>query len=542
MKTIITALATAAASAFVYDVNAQSLEQGKKLIVYERYGSAVTMLQPLAGASPEANYHYGLALLGTGNVAAAMAAFDKNPSDYMNVAGKARALYTQGKGAEAFALLQGIVDNAKKKDWEKYKVAADAITYSKSATQIDEAIAWYRTADERKPKNSEILLGLGDALLRKNTGESNGEASKMFDAIIAEGSLKSLGHARKGLLMLNGRNVEEALVNYNLAKESDKENPLPYGDLAEAYYRSGKMELAKQNIVEYLKLSDKSTRDQLRYGNILYLTKDYTGAEKIYADLIATGEGKKTPSLYRGLAFAQYQNKDFSGALASFDAYRAAVPEKEYDYEDYLYYAAVNSMMAKDDATNADKYKAAAESSYTKALQAPSTKDKKEVYRLIADSYKESKEWGKVAEWYGKLVDANANEADATDYFNAGYYAYFAKDFKTAESRLNAFNAKFPEENLGYFWLGRVKAAQDADVKTGIAEESFKTWLARPVKEKEVRENKDLNYAYQYLMVLAYNKGQGKEAVEYGKKILEIMPQDKTAPQIIEHFNKKGIK
>ena len=542
MKTIITAFATATASAFVYDVNAQSLEQGKKLLVYERYGSAVTMLQPLAGTNTEANYQYGLALLGTGNYIAALAVFEKNPTDYMNIAGKARALYAEGKSGDAFGLLQGIVDNAKKKDWEKYKVAADAITYSKNATQIDEAIAWYRTADERKPKNPEILLGLGDALLRKNTGESNGEASKMFDAIITEGSLKSLGHARKGLLMLNGRNVEEALVNYNLAKESDKENPLPYGDLAEAYYRSGKMELAKQNIVEYLKLSDKSTRDQLRYGNILYLTKDYNGAEKVYADLIATGEGKKTPTLFRGLAFAQYQNKDYTGALKSFDAYRAAVPEKDYDYEDYLYYAAVNSMLAKDDPTNAGKYKEAAETSYSKALQAPSTKDKKEVYRLIADSYKESKEWAKVSEWYGKLVDAHANDAEATDYFNAGYYAYFAKDFKIAETRLNAFNTKFPEENLGYFWLGRVLAAQDADVKTGIAADAFKTWLARPAKEKEVRDNKDLNYAYQYLMVLAYNKGQGREAVDYGKKILEILPEDKTAPQIIDHFNKKGIK
>jgi tetratricopeptide (TPR) repeat protein len=343
-------------------------------------------------------------------------------------------------------------------------------------------------------------------------------------------------------LMLNGRNIEEALSNYNLAKESDRENPLPYGDLAEAYYRSGKMELAKQNIVEYLKLSDKSTRDQLRYGNILYLTKDYAGAEKVYTDLITKGEGKKTPSLYRGLAFAQYQNKDYKNALTSFDAYRAAVPESEYDYEDYLYYAAVNSVLAKEDTANADKYKAAAETGYSKALEAPTANDKKEVYRLIADAYKDTKEWGKVSEWYGKLVDGYPNEAEATDYFNAGYYAYFAKDFKTAETRLNAFNTKFPEENLGYFWLGRVLAAQDADVKTGIAAETFKTWLSRPAKENEVRDNKDLNYAYQYLMVLAYNKGQGKEAIDYAKKILEIMPDDKTAPQIIEHFNKKGIK
>ena len=64
MKTLITVLTTAAASAFVYDVNAQSLEQGKKLLAYERYQSAEKELSSLAGNSPEANYYYGLVLLG----------------------------------------------------------------------------------------------------------------------------------------------------------------------------------------------------------------------------------------------------------------------------------------------------------------------------------------------------------------------------------------------------------------------------------------------------------------------------------------------
>lgn len=541
MKTLMTALAAFTATAVVYDVNAQSLEQGKKLLVYEKHASAEAALKSLASSSPEANYHYGLALLELGKIDDAKATFAKHPDDYMNIAGTARALYTEGKGDEAYKLLQGIVDKAKKKDWEKYKIAADAITYSKSASQYDEAVAWYRIANERKANNPSVMLGLGDALLRQNTGESNGEASKMFDAIIAEGSLKSLGHSRKGLLMLNGRNVEEALKHYNLAKDSDKENPLPYGDLAEAYYRSNKMELAKQNIVEYLKLSDKSPKDQLRYGNILYLTKDYQGAEKNYSELIAKGEGKSTPTLYRGLAFAQYQEKKYAEAIENFDAYRKLVNEKEYDYEDFLYYASANSMLAKADPTNAAKYNALAEENYAKALQVETDKDKKEVYRMIADSYKETKEWAKVAEWYGKLVDAYS-DALATDYFNAGYFAYFGKNFDVAKTRLEKFNNTFPEENLGYFWLGRVFAAQDSDAKNGLAESTYKTWLSRPLKENEVRKNEDLNHAYQYLMAFYYNKNNGKEAIDYANKVLEINANDQPAKQIIEFFKKKGIK
>src|SRR5690606_4396231 len=125
----------------------------------------------------------------------------------------------------------------------------------------------------------------------------------------------------------------------------------------DVYYRAGKYELAKQNIEEYLKLSDKSIRDQMRYGNILYLTKDYTGAAKIYQDLINAGEGKKTPSLYRGLAFTQYQNDQLAEAMKNFETYRSTVSDtSKYTYEDYLYYAYVNNAMAKEDTVNAAKY------------------------------------------------------------------------------------------------------------------------------------------------------------------------------------------
>lgn len=542
MKTLITVLATAAATAFVYDVNAQSLEKGKKLLAYERYESAEKELSSLAGNSPEANYYYGLVLLGEGKTNEAKAAFAKHASDFRNMAGTARVLFEEGKSAEAFKILQDIVDGAKKKDWEKYQVAADAITYSDKATQYDEAIAWYRTAHERKANQPEVMIGLGDALLRKNTGESNGEAVRMFDAVIAEGKMKSLAYARHGLIWLNARNYDEALKSYNLAKESDKENPLPYGDLADVYYRAGKYELAKQNIEEYLKLSDKSIRDQMRYGNILYLTKDYTGAAKIYQDLINAGEGKKTPSLYRGLAFTQYQNDQLSEAMKNFDTYRSTVSDTaKYTYEDYLYYAYVNNAMAKEDSVNAAKYQGIADQNFTLALQKSTDKDKTELYRKIADGYKETRNWSKVSEWYSKMI-AEYPESSPLDYFNAGYYAYFAKDFTGAKAKLEAFNAKYPDEILGLYWLGRVAAAQDPEAKTGTAVEPFKTWLNKPLAEGKERKTEEYVYAYQYLALYEYNKGNGRAAVDYSKKVLEYDASNETAQQIIKYFAAKGIK
>ncbi len=542
MKTLITALATVAASAIVYDVNAQSLEEGKKLLVYERYGSAEAMLKPLAANSPEANYEYGLSLLGLEKVAEAKEVFAKHAGDYMNVAGMARVLYAEGKNAEAFKLLEGIVDGAKKKDWMKYKIAADAITYSKNATQIDEAVAWYKTAVERSKNNSDALMGLADGLLRKNSGASNGEAVAILDGLVSNSKLASLAHSRQGDLWMRARNYPKALESYNAAKAADPNNPLPYGDLADAYYESGTYNLAKTNIEAYLKNSDKSVRDQMRYGNILFLTKDYVGAQKIYNELIIAGEAKKVPTLYRGLAFSQYQNKEYAAALSTFDIYRGTVKDaKSLSYDDYLYYALVNSAMAKEDAANAAKYNKIAEENFVKAIELNKDEDKTKLYHTIIDGYKDAKDWAKVSEWYSKLVAADPL-ASPKDYFNAGYYAYFAKDFKTAKEKLEIFNQKFPEEHLGLYWLARTQAAQDSDAKTGLAEKPFKDWLAFEMKEGEEKAKEELVFAYQYLALYAYNKNNGREAVDWSNKLLQIDANNSTGSQIKKFFEAKGIK
>ncbi|WP_222165056.1 tetratricopeptide repeat protein [Edaphocola aurantiacus] len=541
MRTFITVLATAAASAVVYDVNAQSLENGKKLLSYERYSSAHTTLEPLAASSPEANYYFGLVQLGEGKVDAAKATFAKFPKDFYNQAGTARVLFTEGKGDDAMKILNEIVDGAKKKDWEKYKVAADAITYSKTATQVDQAVAWYRIAKEKKNDNAQLLIAMGDALMRQNTGASNGEATQVFDEAIKLGGANSLAYSRKGLLWLNARQYKEALENYSLAKDADKENPMPYGDLAEVYYRSGKYELAKQNIEEYLKLSDKTVQDQLRYGNILYLTQNYKEASQKYQELINKGEGEKTPTLYRGLAYAQYQDNNYVDALASFNKYRGLVKDaKEFTYEDDLYYAYVNNAMASQDTANKAKYAAVAEEYYVKALEKNTEEDKTALYRKIADGYKETKNWTKVSDWYTKLVTAYP-EASPLDYFNSGYYAYFAKDFAKAKTRLEAFNAKYPQETIGYFWLARTAAAQDSEAKLGTAVEPFKTWLSKPSKEGDTRKKEDEIFAYVYLSLYYYNSNDGKTAVDYAKKTLALDANNETANQIIKYFKAKGI-
>src|SRR5205809_619294 len=118
MKKII--IMIAAALALTGSVRAQSIEEGIKMVKYERNATAQKILQPLAATNPLANYYLGLAQLGpdNDNPEVARATFNKFPDDPANMAGLARVAFATGNAAEGMRLATTVADKAKKKDWQ----------------------------------------------------------------------------------------------------------------------------------------------------------------------------------------------------------------------------------------------------------------------------------------------------------------------------------------------------------------------------------------------------------------------------------------
>ncbi len=155
----------------------------------------------------------------------------------------ARVLFAEGKKDEASKLLMAIVDKAKKKDWEKYKVAADAITYTNGGN-IQDAITWYQKSVEINPEDANTLIGLGDAYLKNRDG---GNAMSSYEKAVLKGTNNSLAYAKIGSLWYAAHKYDDALKNFGQAKDTDPSNPLPYKELANAYYRAGKYDNALTN-------------------------------------------------------------------------------------------------------------------------------------------------------------------------------------------------------------------------------------------------------------------------------------------------------
>jgi len=526
---------TLAALALAFSLNAQSAKEGEKLVDYGRFESAKKTLQSSAGKE-EADYYLGLSELGLGNIDAARQIFSKHPDNFYSQAGMARVLFAEGKKDEAAKLLQTIIDGAKKKDYEKYKIAADAITYSNGGN-INDAIAWYQKAMEKEP-TAKMHIALGDAYMKLQTG--GGDAMTNYEKAVEKGTDNSLAYSKIGALWYAARNYESALKSYEQAKNADPNNPLPYRDLADAYYRVGKYELAKQNIEKYLTLSDKSTDDLVQYVHILFLSKHYPEALSKLEEVMKSGIEK--PYFYRLKGYSQFETQDYKNALDNMHIFFSKETKPEsIIVDDYMYMGKIMNAMATVDTGNAKMYADSANFYFTKAVAMDTTADKAELYRKIAEGFKDSKNYAQAGAWYGKIVAANPNAA-SLDYYYWGYWSYYGQNYADAAKAFAGISEKYPDDrHISYYWQGLVAAAGDQEAKTGAGVKFFEDWLGFS-KEGVEKKNDQLMVAYQYLAYFYYNQSNEAKATEYANKILTIQPDNEFAKQIIEYYKAKAKK
>jgi tetratricopeptide (TPR) repeat protein len=522
-------LVTAVAAALAFNVSAQSVPEGEKMINYGRYQSAQKSLEPLAAKDAKANYYLGIAKLELEDIAGAQATFAKFPDDFYNQAGTARVLFLQNKRDEASKILLAIVDKAKKKDWEKYKVAADAITYT-TGGNFNDAITWYKKALEINPTDANILINMGDAYLR--TAGGGGEAMTSYESAVEKGNNNSLAYSRIGALWYRAQKYDDALKNYELAKNADPSNPLPYHDLADAYQRAGRYENALTNIEKFLELSDKSIDDQITYANLLFLSKKYPEAQAKIQELI--GKGVSKPYLYRLIAYSAFETKDYTKAQENMRLFYSKQDPAKIIPEDYIYSGKIMAALGVQDSSKAKMYNDSATYYFDKVVTADTSKDKRALYLQIADAFKESKDYAKVGSWYGRIIAENP-DASSEDYFYWGYWSFVGKNYAEATKAFQMMRAKYPDEPSGIYWQGRVAAAMDSEAKTGGAVQYYKDWLAVN-KEGYVRKPADLMNAYQYLLYYYYNSNNEKDAMEYVNKILEQEPGNEFANQIKDYY------
>jgi len=506
----------AAAALFSISANAQTLQDGIKNYKYECYSQAIQILTPLAPTSTIANYYLGLSQLGSGKTAEAKATFAKYPEDIANMAGLARVSFKENNVAIGMQQAEAIAGKARKKEWEPLKYAADAITYSDGGN-YQEAIDWYKKA-LAITDNADLHISLGDA--DQHILGGGGDAMNNYEGVTGKDPKNSLAFSRIGALWYAAKNYNLALESYAKAKEADPNNPLPYRDLARAYARSGKYDQALQNIEQYLKLSCKSTDDEIEYMDILFQAKHFKEAINKANELINSGVIK--PRFYGILAYSEYEIQDSVNALKHVRMYIAQQDPAKIFPGDYLYYAKI--MMMNHQSDSADYY-------FNKSLTTDTSKNKSDAYRSIAETFKSIKEWGKAGVWYNRLI-TEYPESQPLDYFWATVMYYYAKDYNKAAASGEKYETKYPDQPSSTYWRGRVAAAVDSEAKEGTALPFFTKWLDK-IGANTDKKN-DMKIAYEYMLLYYYNKEDKDNTKKYIDLINGIDPNDGLKKQIEE--------
>lgn len=429
---------------------AQTIEEGRKFLYYERYKSAKAVFEKMVAANPanvDAAYWLGQAMIG--------------PDDNKDIAG-AKALYQKTLMANANSpiLLAGmghieLLEN-KAQDAKNRFETAISLSQSKNAAVLN-AIGFANVnapngdlayaVDKLKlatlikgMKDPDVFINLGDAYKKQTEG---GMAQTSYESALAINPNYARATYRIGkIYQTQGVAQEEIYMRYyNDAIAKDPAYGPVYENFNQYYYLSNVGKSADY-LEKYLANSDDDPKNCYYRASMKY-------AQGLFAEAIAkadeciTGSNEPYPNLYGVKAYAYNKLKDSVSAKASFDTYFLKQTPEKIGPTDYETYARILLKFPGNEQL-ADTY-------IEKAVAADTTENGKvAMYKSLAVNFESQKNYKLAAYYYNKIVQIK-KDVRKTDFFNAGNNFTKAGDYQQSVDIFDKYILKFPNESFGYF-------------------------------------------------------------------------------------------
>jgi tetratricopeptide (TPR) repeat protein len=513
---------------------AQTVQDAKKLIYYERYRTASDQLQQIVKAEPanaEAWYQLTRANLQSKDPAALQNILSQStaPKDepFYQVAYGSYLLNKGNKDSAAF-YFEKALDKTRQKNPDILAAVANAHIVAK-AGDAAYAVQLLEKAIDRDKKEAALYTLLGDAQRKLGNGS---EAYKMYMAALDKDKQNAAALYRIGKIFISQKNPEMYLKYFNDVLAADSSYAPALYELYYHYYFT-EPQKAMQYFQQYVAKSDYDKANDVLYTDLLYLNKQYQDAITKAQQLMSKHNGDSMPRLYKLMAYSYMGLKDSSNALASMNQYFAKEVDSNFVAKDFEVMADLyGSMEGKEDSAIVYYQKTA-----DKIKDQP---ERFQLYKKLSDLYKDKKDYAGQAQWLGMYYQDNA-KASNIDLFNWGIAYFKAEDFVKADTVFGTYIQKYPEQAFGYYWRARTNSLSDSTMEKGAAIPWYNQLIAIIEKDPNNKTNKKwLIEAYGYLA--AYETNQVKDyktATENLKKILAIDPENKDAQQYISILEKK---
>lgn len=515
-----------AALFFTFVVTAQSVQEGRKLLLSQRYRSAKETMEKVVAAAPtnpEAIYWLAQVHFESKNTAAAKEVLRKgmegaNGSNPLLLVAMGQAEIAEKKVNDAKQRFETAISLTKSKD------ASILVAIGKANLEDGGDYAYgiekIKLAANLKNFNDPFAnIYMGDLYRKLMNG---GGAVSSYESALLKDPKSAVAKYKIGKVYLTQGNEQKEIF---LGKFNDAINDDPTFAPAlyelYVYYFFRDVVKATEYFNRYKINADPGPALDYEEASLQFAAGDFKNAIAKSDALLKSQGDNADARLYRLKAYSYDKLNDSVNALALLETFFQKATAEQLNPENY-YVAAVNAAKMKSDPVKVDDY-------FMKAINADTALNNKLDYaRKAADFFKKSSNTSKSALWLTKVLVLNPR-ISKVDLYNAGFENFKAGEFKKADSIFTLYKTNFPTEVYGHYWSFRSLSVIDSTMEQGLAIPDCEKFISIAEADK-VKNKSTLITAYGYLAGFTANvKKDLALASSYLDKIIEIDPNNQDA-------------
>ncbi len=529
-------------SSFIFLGNilfAQSIDDGKKFLNYERYTSAQNIFSKLVAANPndvEAVYWLGQTYIqNTDNTdtAAAKALYQKtlqaNPNTPLLMVGMGEINLMEGNKTDARNSFESAINLANKKNAAEILTAVGRANVDTKAGDPVYAIDKLNQAADKDKKNAEIQIELGDAYRKMIDGANATTAYSNALSIDPKNARAEFMIGR--IFETQGYGQEPIYMKHYDATIAEDPNFAPVYYWLYNYYYQRDVNKSRDYLNKYIAVADPDSKNCYAEASLLYVSKLYQEAITKSDECIASGGTKVFPNLYGLKAYSYDKMGDSINAKKYFDEFFSKISPDKIGPNDYATYGKVLLKIPASDSLEKLHNDSLAEIYIDKAVALDTVPANKLDYvKSTAESLAAAQKYAGAGKWYAKILTLKPDYGKV-DLYYAGYNYYRGGNYKAADSVFKLYQTKYDEDIFGWYMGARSKEGIDSTGANGLAVGDYEKVIAisDTTADKDKVKANEIS-ACRYMVAYYYNiKKDIKTANDYNDKILALDPADALA-------------
>ena len=521
---------------------AQTLEQGKQFLYYERYESAQSAFEKTLNANPnniEAVYWLGQTMIhrrDTRDTAGAKALYQKmlvtNGNAPLLLVGIGHVELLYGNKTDSRQRFETAISLTKEKDINILNAVAYANIDAK-AGDLAYAITKLNTATLIKRFNDpQTYVLMGDAYRKQLDG---GNAVTNYQKALGLNPKLAEAQMKIGIIYLTQNNREYFLPAFESAVTMDPTYAPAYEQLF-IYWYLRDVNKAASYLEKYAANSDQGPELEYMKAGMLYVSGKVAESRTRAQQLIGQFGANVNPRMYKLVAFASDSLGDYTAAREAMSNFLTRADSSIILSTDYEEYGKIYGKLQDSVTRNmAFQY-------YAKAIAMDTLDTDKAKFAFEGlELAKQMKNKQAAAYLSGVMYNSLKNPSNS-DLFKFGMANYSAGNYKTADSIFcGVYESRYPTEIFGYLWCAKSKQAQDDSLNSqGLAVGAYEklAQFGRSIPDSNKYKTQVIG-AYFYLASY-YNdvKKDKPKAIDYMQKVLEVDPNNESAKKVIEILTK----